>query len=165
MAVFNLNLYRHPSGVAFDPDKVLHKARAFFPEADMLPGDQLANEVQFAERFFAQELASDPTSSARYVIGSLRRKAQSYGPAYAFVIPRQDGSPIRGLARSVNVQFLVDEPLSEGMRDRLLGFLRSLGVGRLEVCTGGARQFEVLCDLRGPSDYLSERPSVPWTEI
>lgn len=160
MAVLNLNLYRHPSGLAFDPRKVVQKLAKWFPEATFAPGDQAAAEVERAKSFFARELQADPESPARKVVESLRRKARNYGPSYAFVIPLEDGGPIRGCARSVGVTFLSEGPLREPTRTRLIEFLKSLGVGRIEVSTGDQRQFEVLYDLRGESDCL--RPDVPW---
>jgi hypothetical protein len=162
LGFLDLNLYEHPSGVAFDPEKVIGKAKASFPEATFLPEDQLAAEARRAEVFFAAELQADPHGPASKVVRSLQRKARSYGPAYAFFIPQKEGKPIRGLARSVNAQFLFEEPLPEETRDRLLEFLRSLGVGRLEASTNDARQSEVLDDLRGESAYLSDKPGVPW---
>src|SRR5438477_8496272 len=101
MGFLKLNLYRHSSDVAFDPAKVIRKAKAFFPEAIFETGDYAAAEVQRAEALFADELRSDPTGSASKVVASLRRKAQSYGPNYVFRIPLEQGGEIQGLARSV----------------------------------------------------------------
>ena len=162
MGFLDLNLYEHPSGVAFDPAKVVRKAKAYFPEATFLPEDQMAAEAQRAEALLAEGLKADPGGPASKVVQSLQRKAISYGPAYAFLIPSKEGKPIRGLARSVNVQFLFDEPPPEETRNRLLGFLRSLGVGRLKASTSESRQSELLDDLRGESDCLRDEPGVPW---
>src|SRR4051812_841117 len=65
-----LNLYHHPSRVAFDPVKVIDKARRAFPEAEFLPGDQAAAEVERAEGFLADKLRSDPNGPASKVIAS-----------------------------------------------------------------------------------------------
>lgn len=163
MAVLNLNLYHHPSGVAFDPAKVVQKMRTYFPEATSLPGDQAVAEAERAEAFFARELQADPEGPARKVVESLRRKARRYGPSCAFSIPLEDGRHIRGCARSVGVTFLSDGPLGEPIRDRLLEFLKSLGVGWIEASTSDRRQAEILYDLRGESDCL--RQDVPWEPL
>lgn len=159
MEFLDLNLYRHPSGVAFDPAAVIEKVKGSFPEAILLPGDQLAKRAEHAESV-AGRLGLD---TAPIIVETLRRNARAYGPAYAFQIPQPGGKPpIQGLARSVNVQFLFEEPLPEETRNRLIAFLRSLGVGRLEASREGERQSEVLDDLRGESDCVSSRPGVPW---
>jgi len=161
----NLNLYQHPSGVAFDPAKVIRKAEAFFPEAVFEPGDFAAAEVQRAETRLAEELRKDPTGPASKVLASLRRKAQSYGPNYVFRIPLEQGGTVDGLVRSVGVQFLYKEPLPEPVRQRLIAFLRSLGVGRLQASVPDRRQSIVLDDLNGPSDCLRDQPGVPWDPV
>jgi hypothetical protein len=162
MGFLNLNLYGHPSRVAFDPSKVIDKAKAWFPEASFLPGDQAAAEVQWAEAALAKQIQADPGGPASKVLASLRRKARSYGPNYVFTIPLPEGEPVRGLARSVGVQFLFGDPLPEPVRRRLIAFLTALGIGRLEASTGDKRRHEVLCDLHGPSDCLRTEPGVPW---
>ena len=48
MGFLNLNLYGHPRGVSFDPEAVLRKVREQFPEATVLPGDQLAEQARRA---------------------------------------------------------------------------------------------------------------------
>lgn len=160
MGFLNLNLYEHPSGAAFDPDAVIRKVGAHFPEATVAPGDQLALRAQHAESV-APQLSPEGAST---VVETLRRNARSYGPACAFTIPLPEGDFVRGLARSVNVQFLFNDPLPEEMRERLVTFLKSLGVGRLEASTNDARQSEVLCDLWRESDCLSDKPGVPWNK-
>jgi hypothetical protein len=164
MAFLDLNLYGHASRVAFDPAKVIARARLAFPEATFLPGDQAAAEVERAERTLAPQLQSDPEGPAHQVLASLRRKACAYGPAYAFLIPQENGEPIQGLARSVNVQFLFTSPLAEATRCRLIDFLKSLGVGRLQASGPGPKQVETLADFQGESDCLLERAQVPWMD-
>jgi hypothetical protein len=157
MAFFDLNLYEHPSGAQFDPDAVIQKVKTCFPEATVLPGDQLALRAQHAERIAAQ-LGSE---GSRIVTDTLWRNAKLYGPAYAFRIPLAQGKHVEGLARRVNVQFLFEEPLSEGMRERLLEFLKSFGVGRLKASTDDEKQFEILCDLPGAPAHPGEAVLYP----
>jgi hypothetical protein len=84
MAFLNLTRYQHPSGLAFDPDKVIQRVKAEFREATVLPGDQLAEEARRAEDRLGHQLKENPEGPARRVVESLRRKAEAYGPAYAF---------------------------------------------------------------------------------
>jgi hypothetical protein len=135
MGFLKLNTYGHPSGAVFDPDLVIRKVQEAFPETVVSPGDQL---VLAAER-------AEAGGAARSVVETLRRTAQAHGPAYAFTIPIPGGS-LQGRARRYDVAFLFDEPLPEEWRSRLIEFLTSLGVGKLEASTT-ARQVEVLSDL------------------
>jgi hypothetical protein len=153
MGFLNLSLYQHPAGLAFDPDKVIERVKAAFPEVTVLPGDQLAAEARRAEEFFGRELEDAPEGPARRVVESLRRKACAYGPAYAFHIPLAGGGQLKGVARGVNVQIAFDDPIPDEVRRRLLEFLRSLGVGRLEKSTAQG-QSETVCELAGPSPYV-----------
>jgi hypothetical protein len=159
MGFLNLTLYKHLSRMAFEPDKVIERVKAAFPAVTVLPGDQLAEEVKRAEAFLAEELKQNPTGPARRVIESLRRKAQTYGPAYAFHLPAPGGGQIKGLARSVGVEFHFDDSLPQETRQRLIEFLKSLGVGKLE-CSTPDRQSEVLCDLPGPSECAHRTQSM-----
>src|SRR5690349_5960206 len=106
MGFLSLNLYGHPSEVAFDPRKVIAKAQEWFPEAQFVPCDQAAEEVSRVQAHFAEALQNAPTGPESKVVASLRRKAESYGPNYVFTIPLATGHSIRGLARSVEVSFL-----------------------------------------------------------
>jgi hypothetical protein len=162
MGFLNLNLYGHPSEVAFDPCKVIAKAKEWFPEAQFVPGDQATEEVSRVQANFAEALRNAPTGPESKVVASLRRKAESYGPNYAFTIPMSTGQSIRGLARSVEVSFLFEKPLPSETRQRLVAFLTSLGVGFLRASTDDERQTELLSDLHGPSDCLRDQPGVPW---
>lgn len=149
MGVLVLNLFEHPSGAVFDPGKVIEEVRAWFPQTKLLPEDQLVLRAEQAEAFFADELRSNPDSKARIVIETLRRNAQIYGPAYAFEIPIGPRQIVRGTARRYDLTFLSDEPVPEGVRQRLIEFLKSFGVGSLESSMNENRKYEVLCDMPG----------------
>jgi hypothetical protein len=165
MGFLNLTLYHHPSGLAFDPEKVLQEARTAFPEARFFPGDQAAQEVQRAEARLADQLrAEGPNGAAAKILASLRRKALSYGPSYAFSIPLADGSAIQGLVRSVGVQFTFEPALPTDLRQKLLHFLSSLGVGYLEEGEAGNR-VEILAELPGPCRYVRQAPGIPWQDV
>src|SRR5207253_570626 len=125
MGFLRLNLYGHPSGAVFDPDMVLQRVQEEFPEAVVLPGDQL---TLAAERAQAQGAAS-------HVAETLRRNAHSYGPARAFRLPVPAGGTVQGRVRRYDVAFLYDHPLAEELKHRILAFLRALGIGRLEAST------------------------------
>lgn len=159
MSFLELNLFKHPSGAELDPGAVIPRLRAAFPEAEVLPGDQLAAEARRAEAFLAKELQANPNSPARWILESLRRKAQTYGPAYAFRISTEGGKVIKGNARRFNVTFLFDEPLPEDLRQRLIDFLTSFGVGKVKASTNDKRQSEVLCDM--PGDACSDNGLPP----
>jgi hypothetical protein len=122
MGFIKLNRYGDPSGCVFDPEAVVEKVRETFPNVNVLPGDQLA---------LGSERAA-ASGAADHVVRTLRRNQHDYGPAYAFQIGIEGGKTIEGRARRYDVTFLFPDPLEEQWRQRLLGFVRSLGPGRIE---------------------------------
>jgi hypothetical protein len=122
MGFIQLNRYGDPSGYVFDPEAVVEKVRQTFADVTVLPGDQLALS---AERAAA-------SGAADHVVRTLRRNQQEYGPALAFTIGIEGPAQIQGRARRYDVTFLFTDPLAEPWRQHLLGFLQSLGPGRIE---------------------------------
>jgi hypothetical protein len=149
MPYLGLRLYRHPSGAVLDPAAVIQKLQKSFPEATLVPGDQLALRAERAEAFLGNELRANPEGPGRTVVETLRRNAREFGPAYAFEIPLACGQKIRGTARRFDVTFLLDQPFPDDVRQRLLAFLQSFGVGWIEASVPGRRQSEILADMRG----------------
>ena len=142
MGFLNLDLYRHPSGKRFDPEKVIQRVKAAFPETRILPGDQLAEAVRRAEA----------SGAPHQIVDSLAASQRPTGLLTLLKYPcRRLGSS--GGWRAVGVQFLFDESLPEAVRARLIDFLKSLGLGRLEASTS-AGQGQIVCDLAGPSDCV-----------
>jgi hypothetical protein len=163
MGFLNLTVYNHSSGLAFDPDKVIERVKESFPEAELIPGDQSQAEVQRAEAFLADKLQSEPLGGpASKIVASLKRKADVNGPSYAFRLPIHPGPAIDGLARIVGVQFLFPEPLLPEVRDRLVQFLTSLGVGRLEEAEPGTMDVKVVADFPGPCSWSRNAPGAAW---
>jgi len=116
-----VNLYRHPSGFAFDPDHAIDKLKCAFPEVEILPADQLA------ERIIRAENELDSTDPAiQKVIDEMRRDASVSGPAYGFTIPAGDANAIQGVVKRFSVQFGFDCVISNGVRAELIHFIRSL---------------------------------------
>ncbi len=138
MGFLKLNVYEHPSDAVLDPDTVVQRVKEEFPETAVIAGDQLAQSADRAEALGA----------ADHVVDTLRRNAQLYGPAYAFEIPLQGGDLLKGRARRYDVTFLFDEPLPEELRQRILAFLKSFGVGKIEASTE-TRSTAVLFDVGG----------------
>jgi hypothetical protein len=155
-------LYRHPSGATLNPDQVSEHLKSAFPELEMLPGDQLATSVARIEKATAAERARDPASPLHRVLESERRKAQTFGPAYAF---QSRGGPPPNLSarvRRYDITFLYDAPLEAALRQRVLAFLLSFGVGRIEESVPDARQTLTLYDL--PGNEVSP-PSPPTSSL
>jgi hypothetical protein len=123
MGFLKLNRYGHASGMVFEPDLVITKLQATFPEVRVFPGDQLAAA---ADRAAA-------AGAAEHVVQSLRRNQESHGPAFAFEIPMPGGGLIEGRARRHDVTFLFSDPLAVNWHRRLLAFLQGLGPGTLEL--------------------------------
>ncbi len=123
MGFLKLNRYGDTSGLVFDPDVVVQKAREAFPKIKVVPGDQLALSTDRA----AVEGAAD------HVVQALRRNQENYGPAYAFEIPLNAGEVIQGRARRYDVSFIFPDPLPEKWHKRLFAFLTGLGPGKMEA--------------------------------
>jgi hypothetical protein len=153
-----LNLYEHPSGVAFDPVKVIDRAKDAFPEANFVPEEQGAAKLQRIEAIVAELQERDPTRPYTTVLESDRRSVRQFGPIYTFFIPLPHGRTARATASSADVLFHFEGSLPESMRQRILTFFRDLGVGWVKAEKG--RGSEILEDLRGKSDCL--RADVPW---
>jgi len=131
MGYIELNLYRHPRGVEFDPAEAAARLKARFPAAEFAPGDRLAAEVEHAENFLRGELQANPDGPAAWVVKSLRRKAKNFGPAYGFRMPLEDGRVVEGTVRRVNITFSSDFDPDERLRAEIIDFLRGFGAGRI----------------------------------
>jgi len=125
MGFIKLNRFGDSSGHVFDPDIILQRVRHTFTNVKVSPGDQLALSTERAAA----------AGAADHVVSALRRNQQDYGPAYAFEIPIDSGGSIQGRARRYDITFLFHEPLTEDWRQRLLGFLKGLGAGKIEQAT------------------------------
>jgi hypothetical protein len=141
-----LDLNENPRGAELDPSHAIRKLQDWFPEATVLPGDQLARSVEHAETFFAQQLSLGVDAPERRVVESLRRKASRYGPSLAVQIPIDSGEPITGSARRVDLTFNYVEPMTDGVRNRLVEFLKSFGVGRIERSSEDGQTTELIFD-------------------
>jgi hypothetical protein len=162
MGFLELNLFRHPSGAELDPGAVIRKAQRWFPQALLIPGDQLALRAENAEALWAKELQADPNGRGRIVVDTLWRNAREYGPAYAFRIPLEGAEPVQGVARRYDVIFLFDDPLPTELYNRLLEFLKTFGVGKISRSVEDKRQSEVLYDLAGQPHESGLAPEIRW---
>jgi hypothetical protein len=129
-----------------DPRQAIQRLQDWFPEAVVLPGDQLARAADQAEVFFADQLKSDRDGPESRVIASLRGKASRYGPALAFRIPVDASRWIDGSARRVDITFQYDDPLPERLGDQVVAFLKTFGVGRIERSVPGGTSTELVFD-------------------
>jgi hypothetical protein len=121
MAYLYINLFDHRDQGRLDPDEAVVRLQEQFPEAIVLPGDQLSLSARRAEHNL------DPANPAnRAVAQKLCWDAQHLGPAYAFYIPAGPAARINGVVKRYQADFHCDAPIAEDMRARLIGFLRSL---------------------------------------
>jgi hypothetical protein len=144
-----LLLYRHPSGAILNPKQAVERLKHAFPEVEFQPGDQLELSVARLEQATAEERARNPASPLHNVLASERRKAQTFGPAYAFQFPDDAPRHLRGRVRPFDIAFLYDTPLDKAIQKRILAFLLSFGVGWIKQSVADSRQSEILHDLPG----------------
>ena len=121
MAYLCINLFNQRDRGRLDPDEAIVRLQEQFPDAIVLPGDQLALSARRAEHNLDQTNPAD-----RAIIQKLWWDAEHLGPAYAFYIPVGPRSRISGVLKRYQADFVVDTPLTEGMRERIMAFLRSL---------------------------------------
>src|SRR5262249_31476415 len=129
-----------------DPHQAIKRLQEWFPAATCLPGDQLTQSVDHAKVLFAGPSGSTLSDPERRVGESLRRKAGLYGPALAFQIPVDAARWIRGAARRVDITFNYDEPLPDALRNRLVQYLKTFGVGRIEQSSENGKSTDLLFD-------------------
>jgi hypothetical protein len=85
-----VNLFNERDRGRLNPDEAIVRLQQQFPEAIILPGDQLALSARRAEQNLDQA-----NSAQRAVAQKLRWDAQHLGPAYAFYIPAGPGPRIK----------------------------------------------------------------------
>lgn len=121
MGYLSINLFDHRDRARIDPDQAVVRLQERFPEAIILPGDQLALSARKAEQKLDQSNAAE-----RAVVQKLWWDAQHLGPAYAFYIPGGPGARIDGVLKRYQADFDSEAPFTEGMHARIIDFLRSL---------------------------------------
>jgi hypothetical protein len=141
-----LDLNESEPRAELDPHQAIKRLQEWFPEATFLPGDQLARSVEHAEALLAGPTDGTMSGPERRVVESLRRKAILYGPALAFEIPVDSDRWIRGSARRVDITFNYDEPLPDALRNRLVEYLKTFGVGRIERSSEDGKSAELIFD-------------------
>lgn len=116
-----VNLLHRDGQFQLNPDEAVVRLQEHFPEAIILPGDQLARSAQRAER----QLDS-ANAAHRAVVAKLWWDAQHSGPAYAFFLPAGVEPRVDGVIKRYQADFHSDTPVSEPLRARIVAFLRSL---------------------------------------
>jgi len=148
MAFLWLYLHHHPSKATVDPGQVVQRLQAAFPGTVVFPGDRLAENVQRTDECSKRLVAEGKISpeGAELLTKSIQRQSQQYGPRFDFELPVQGQGPIRGYVHRYIINFDFDEEPPTVLWERLVGFLKSFGIGRVETSTTDARQLEVLAD-------------------
>ena len=117
----------------FDPEKVIERLRAAFPEAEVDPTDRSAEDVERVRQFV--ESQADADSELREQQGALlaqaRFKARHNGPVYSFRL-----ADIYGTASRYHVPFHCQTEIHPSVRKRIVAFLKSLKLGRVTVRSG-----------------------------
>jgi hypothetical protein len=139
-----LDLYESDGKDELDPCEAIMKLQDWFPGTTVLPGDALAQSVERAESFFAAAMGKGMSDAEKRVVESLRRKASRYGPALAFEIPVDSVRSIRGSARRVDITFNYDDPLPDPIKERIVEYLKTFGVGRIERSSADGKTTELV---------------------
>ena len=119
--------YSSDDVVTFDPEKVIAKLRVAFPEAEVDPADQAAAEVERVRQFAESESDADPHVRST-MLRQIQGKARRNGPVYSFGL-----AGVTGTAGRYSVSFLSDTEIELSLRQRIVAFLESLGVGTVTV--------------------------------
>jgi hypothetical protein len=110
MAYLCINLFNKPDRIPLEPDEAIVRLQEQFPEAIVLPGDQLALSAARAEQNLDQ---ANPSNRA--VVQKLRWDAQNLGPAHAFFIPGPRRR-IDGVIKRYQADFDGHAPCDEGLQ-------------------------------------------------
>jgi len=156
MSYLFINLFSQRERCQLNPDEAILRLQEQFPEAIVLPGDQLTLSARRADRNL---VLTNPAN--RVVVEKLARDAQHLGPAYAFQIPMADAPNIEGVIKRYQADFHCAVPFADEIRRRIIAFLQSLIPARMaiavgEECNGESEAAENDTDPRGrgsdPSD-------------
>ena len=111
----------------FDPERVLVRVAASFPDAEFDPTDHAEREVASVERFLAEDDGPDENKASmrRQITGKARRN----GPVYRFRLRMPSGAAVDGGASRYRVWLRPCGPLAPEERGRLHAFLASLELG------------------------------------
>jgi hypothetical protein len=121
MPYLYINLLNERDRGQLRPDDAMVRLQEHFPEAIVLPGDQLALSAHRAQKNLDR---GDPADQA--VVQKLWWDAQHLGPAYAFYIPAGSEPRLEGVVKRYQADFHGPGRVSEGMRVRIVAFLRFL---------------------------------------
>jgi hypothetical protein len=146
MAFLMLNLYGDETHAELDTAEAVRQLQNQFDDASISPHDPLNQSAERAETFFAEALRLRPGGPERTVVETLRRNASQYGPALAFTIPVRPNKSVLGSVRRTDITFNFSEPLPLGLESRLVDYLKSFGVGRIERSSGYGEASETLFD-------------------
>lgn len=125
MRVLELRLDRASECLGLDPDLVIQELKTKFPGAHVHSEDKLSTQVQRMKKLLAQ----DPRQGMDHVLQTLKRNAKHNGPQFSFELPVSEGKVIKGYVQKYVIVLLLDDSLSDEVRNRLLGFLQTFGTG------------------------------------
>src|SRR5438445_13793139 len=120
MSYVYINLFNKGVHAEVNPDEAIVRLQEQFPEAVVLPGDQLARSARRAEQL-------DQTNPANQTVVKKRWwDARNAGPAYAFYSPSGTGPRIEGVTKRYQAAVHSDAAFPEAARSRIVPFLRPL---------------------------------------
>jgi hypothetical protein len=168
MSYIFLNLFPQRDRGRLDPDQAIIRLQQHFPDAVLLPGDQLTQNAHMA----AKQLDTSNRGN-RAVAEKLARDARELGPANAFRIPTADGPPIQGVSRRFQADFHSDAPIPHALRARMIAFLNSLIPNGMTIAVGEEHDTLAAPRLRVQNDVDAIRPASsgrmnwrrPWTAV
>jgi hypothetical protein len=121
MPYLYINVFRPGTPWQLNPDEAVIQLQQSFPEALVLPGDQLVRSALRAEQ---QLDARNPAENS--VIEKLWWDAEHSGPAYGFYIPAGAEPRVDGVLKRYQADFVSTGAISEALHARITEFLRSL---------------------------------------
>src|SRR5260370_38892146 len=108
MPALHMNLLDQRDQGRLDPDEAVVRLQEQFPEAIVLPGDQLSQSAHRAEQNLDQ---ANPANRA--VVQKLWWDAQHLGPAYAFYILAGPAAPTDSRLKPHQADFHSEPPIAE----------------------------------------------------
>ena len=116
--------------VPLNTKQILERVKTAFPEVEIKTEDPFVARAKYYEEKFEQLGMKD-----NIVVQAAWKDVNNFSPAYAFIIAQPNNESIHGKVDRCSITFRCENQFSEVMKVRIINFLESFGVGKLEEFT------------------------------
>jgi hypothetical protein len=123
--------YSSDSVLCFDPQKVVGKFCARFPDLKVDLTDWSEVEVQSIVAYLQSTGVTDVTNESMY--RQIHGKARRNGPVLHFRLPTDSGGELSGQVSRYCVQVKREGPIDDAVRSAIVDLLQSFGAGTISI--------------------------------